>query len=259
VPNTQFKLILLTLVNIFLTILGFIAFSFGTSFIYIINDLKDIEKDKLHERKKQRPLASGKIKKKNAIIIAIISLILSLTINYIATKSFFNITTYLLLSYIISNILYTYYFKNIVIIDVAFLSLGFILRTYYGASLINIEVSDWLFLTIMSGSLFLGLGKRKKELINNINIRHSLKNYNELFLDKFQYTTLTLTILFYSLWSMEQVIVYTIPIIILIFMRYCLIIETNNEGDPTTVFYSDKLLIVLCLIYTIIMTFILVI
>jgi len=244
---------------IYLTILGFIAFSFGTSFIYIINDLKDIEKDKLHERKKQRPLASGKIKKKNAIIIAIISLILSLTINYIATKSFFNITTYLLLSYIISNILYTYYFKNIVIIDVAFLSLGFILRTYYGASLINIEVSDWLFLTIMSGSLFLGLGKRKKELINNINIRHSLKNYNELFLDKFQYTTLTLTILFYSLWSMEQVIVYTIPIIILIFMRYCLIIETNNEGDPTTVFYSDKLLIVLCLIYTIIMTFILVI
>lgn len=242
--------------NIYLCILGFISFSLISSFIYIINDIKDIDKDKLHERKKYRPIASGKISKKLALIIAILLIILGLIINYIIKSSLLNISMYLLIAYIFINILYSYYFKNIVIIDVSLLSLGFILRIYYGASLVNIKVSDWLFLTIMCGSLFLGLGKRKKELVSNINVRESLKNYNEIFLDKFQYITLTLMIVFYSLWSIDQSIRYmvlTVPLVLVIFMRYCLIMETNTEGDPVSILYSDKLLLLLCFIYMIMM------
>ena len=242
--------------NVISVILGFFSFSFMTSSIYIINDIKDIEKDKLHPRKKSRPLPSGKIKKVTAIYIAIFMIVLSILINTYINKNIFNNSLYFLLIYFIINLGYSFGLKNIAILDVVILSTGFILRVYYGASLLNIEVSDWLFLTILNASLFLGLGKRKKEIGQSKNSRKVLSEYNENFLDKFQYVTLTLMLVFYSLWVTGQNIKYlflTIPLIMIIFMKYTLIIEKSNEGDPTTILYQDKLLICLCGIYGITM------
>lgn len=241
---------------------GFFAFCFASSFIYVINDIRDIEKDKLHPTKKKRPLASGKIKKSTAIYIAVLMLILSISINILINNNVLNISLYILLSYIIINILYSFGLKNIAIVDIILLASGFILRVYYGAAIINVEVSDWLFLTILSGSLFLGLGKRKKELITSEKSRKVLQEYNEAFLDKFQYITLGLMLVFYSLWVIEQDIKYlsfTIPLIIIIFMRYCLIIEKSDEGDPTTILYQDKFLLILSIIFGLSMVFFLVI
>lgn len=252
----------LTYNNIIVTILGFFSFSFASSFIYIINDIKDIEKDKLHPRKKKRPLASGKISKKRAIVISILMLFASLSLNYFINMQLINSSLYLLIIYILTNILYSFGLKNIAIIDIVILTLGFVVRVYYGSFLINIEVSNWLFLTVMSGALFLGLGKRKKELIQNKDVRKSLKDYTQEFLDKFQYTTLSMTLLFYSLWTMEKnvkYLPYTIPIVVVIFMQYCLDIEKQNEGDPVTIFYSDVFLLVTCILYAIVMLFVLVI
>lgn len=248
--------------NVLNLIIGFFSFSFISSFIYIINDIKDIEKDKLHPRKKKRPLPSGKITKKRAILISIILLIASLSFNYIIYKEILNVSFYLLLAYMIINILYSMGLKNIAILDIILLATGFIIRVYYGASIINVQVSDWLFLTILNASLFLGLGKRKKELINNKDSRKVLKEYNESFLDKFQYISLGLMLVFYSLWTIEQDIKFlslTIPLLIIIFMKYCLIIEKSDEGDPTTILYQDKMLLFLCLIYGISMIMFLVI
>lgn len=252
---------LVTYSNVISCIEAFFAFSFASSFIYIINDIRDIEKDKLHPRKKNRPLPSGKIKKSTAIYIAVLMIILAITINTIINNNFLNTSLYFLLGYIIINICYSMGLKNIAIIDIVLLASGFVIRVYYGASIINVDVSSWLFLTIMSASLFLGLGKRKKELINNKESRKVLQEYNEAFLDKFQYLSLTLTIVFYSLWTIEQSIKYlylTIPLLIIIFMKYSLNIEKNDEGDPTTVLYQDKLLMGLCLIYGFIMLVLLV-
>lgn len=248
--------------NVIDCIIGFFAFSFASSFIYIINDIKDIEKDKLHPTKKNRPLASGKVKKSTAIYIAIFLITLSIASNFLINNSIFNLSLYLLFAYIIINILYSFGLKNIAIIDIILLASGFILRVYYGASIINVEVSDWLFLTILSSSLFLGLGKRKKELITSEKSRKVLQEYNEAFLDKFQYVTLGLMLVFYSLWVIEQDIKYlsfTIPLIIILFMRYCLIIEKSDEGDPTTILYQDKFLMLLSLLYGISMIIFLVI
>lgn len=248
--------------NVLNLIIGFFSFSFISSFIYIINDIKDIEKDKLHPRKKKRPLPSGKITKKRAILISIILLIASLSFNYIIYKEILNVSFYLLLAYMIINILYSMGLKNIAILDIILLATGFIIRVYYGASIINVQVSDWLFLTILNASLFLGLGKRKKELINNKDSRKVLKEYNEAFLDRFQYISLGLMLVFYSLWTIEQDIKFlslTIPLLIIIFMKYCLIIEKSDEGDPTTILYQDKMLLFLCLIYGISMIMFLVI
>ena len=248
--------------NVLNLIIGFFSFSFISSFVYIINDIKDIEKDKLHPRKKKRPLPSGKITKKRAILISIILLIASLSFNYIIYKEILNVSFYLLLAYMIINVLYSMGLKNIAILDIILLATGFIIRVYYGASIINVQVSDWLFLTILNASLFLGLGKRKKELINNKDSRKVLKEYNESFLDKFQYISLGLMLVFYSLWTIEQDIKFlslTIPLLIIIFMKYCLIIEKSDEGDPTTILYQDKMLLFLCLIYGISMILFLVI
>lgn len=248
--------------NVLNLIIGFFSFSFISSFVYIINDIKDIEKDKLHPRKKKRPLPSGKITKKRAILISIILLIASLSFNYIIYKEILNVSFYLLLAYMIINILYSMGLKNIAILDIILLATGFIIRVYYGASIINVQVSDWLFLTILNASLFLGLGKRKKELINNKDSRKVLKEYNEAFLDRFQYISLGLMLVFYSLWTIEQDIKFlslTIPLLIIIFMKYCLIIEKSDEGDPTTILYQDKMLLFLCLIYGISMIMFLVI
>lgn len=242
--------------NIINTIFAFFAFSFATSFIYIINDVRDLEKDKLHPRKCKRPLPSGKITKNTAMYISIIMIVLSIIVNYIINKNILNVSLYLLLSYILINILYSMKLKDIAIIDVVILASGFVIRVYYGAAINNIQVSSWLFLTILNASLFLGLGKRKKELDKNKNSRKVLEEYNKEFLDKFQYIELALTLVFYSLWTMEQdtnYLVFTVPIVIIIFMRYCLITEKSDEGDPTTILYQDKMLIFLSIIYIIMM------
>ena len=252
---------LVTYSNVITCIEAFFAFSFATSFIYIFNDIRDIEKDKLHPRKKNRPIPSGRVKKSTAMIIAILMIIISIIITTIVNGSIFNNSLYFLLGYVIINIGYSLGLKNVAIIDIVLLASGFVIRVYYGASVIDVLVSNWLFLTIMSASLFLGLGKRKKELISNKETRKVLQEYNEAFLDKFQYLSLCLTIVFYSLWAMERSVKYlylTIPILIVIFMKYSLNIEKNDEGDPTTILYQDKFLMGLCLVYGITMLIILV-
>lgn len=244
--------------NILKVGIGFIAFSLMCSFIYIINDIRDVEKDKLHPRKKKRPLPSGKITKTTAIIIAVVLVLLSIIINVVVNNSLINNSLYFLIAYMILNIGYSLGLKDIAIIDIVILASGFIIRVYYGASIIGVPVSDWLFLTILNASLFLGLGKRRKEIEKNKNARAVLKEYNEAFLDKFQYLTLSLMIVFYSLWTIEQNIKYlfiTIPLLMIIFMKYCLIIEKSDEGDPTTILYQDKILLALCAIYGILMIF----
>lgn len=247
---------MVTTKSIGIILIGFLSFCLASSFIYIINDIKDINVDRLHPRKKLRPLASGEVSVKAGTFIAIALLILSFVISFIASGKILSAPTYFLLSYVIINIFYSFGMKNIAIVDVALLASGFVLRVCYGASLLDIEVSNWLFLTIMTSSLFLGLGKRKKELINNKNTRNSLQNYTEPFLNYFQYIFLGCMFIFYSLWAIEQTnkyLIITVPLLILIFMKYCLILETSKEGDPTTILYSDKVLLVLCFLYLIVM------
>lgn len=244
--------------NILTTLIGFFAFSFVASFIYIINDIRDVEKDKLHETKKNRPIASGKVSIKSASIFSVIIIGLAIILSLFARKNYLSFI--LLLTYLLINMYYSFGGKNIAIVDVILLSTGFVLRVYYGASLINVKVSDWLFLTVLNASLFLGFGKRKKELLNNKSSRGVLKFYNENFINQFMYLCLGLTIVFYSLWAIEyDYMVITIPVLMTIFMQYSLLLETNTDGDPITLFYKSPLLIISALIYTILIFILLVI
>ncbi len=232
-----------------MTFYGFISFCLISSAVYVINDIKDVEKDRMHKIKKNRPIASGAISIKEAILLFIVLTISSLCINIFIIKEFSSI---LLISlYLILNIMYSLGLKNIPIIDVVILVSGFVIRVIYGASITSIEISKWLYLTVMSGSFFMWFGKRRNEIIKQGNdSRAVLKYYTKDYLDKFMYACLVLTLMFYSLWSVDTTttakfgenMIYTIPLVMIIFMKYCLDIEGDSYGDPVDVITSDKVL-----------------
>ncbi len=242
-------------------IYGFFSFSILSSIIYIINDYRDIEKDKQHPLKKYRPFASGAISKSEGMIIELVLILMLLIINTIIFNYLHSYNFILLeLLYFILNLGYSLGLKKIPIVDVSILVSGFVIRILFGGIISEIKISDWLCLTVMSGSFYMGLGKRRNELsIKGKNIRDVLNKYNREYLDKFMNIFLVLSIVFYSLWCIssetislsKEAIIWTIPIILVIFMQYSLDIENNLSGDPVEILLHDKKLIVLVLILTV--------
>ena len=245
-------------------IIGFIAFSLTCSIVYIINDIHDAEKDRKHPKKCNRPIAAGTVSKKEAIILGVILFVIVIAICILGQLNI--VSTGVLLGYLLLNILYTFKLKNIPLVDVVVLVLSYVLRVVYGALLINVVVSHWLYLTIMAFAFYLSLGKRRNELDKSSeskeNTREVLKYYTKGFLDKNMYMCLALTIVFYSLWCVDastvsrfniDYLIWTIPLLILICMKYSLNIEGDSYGDPVDVLLSDKSLIVLAALFVIVM------
>lgn len=244
------------------SLLGFFAFSFAASAIYIVNDIKDVENDRKHAVKCKRPIASGEVTIKSAWILMSILIVLAIILNYLAA----DVSPYswvLLLSYVIINIFYSLGLKNIPIIDIGILALGFLIRVFYGSSIVNIEISNWLYLTIISISFYFGFGKRRNEILRQGDFsRKVLKYYNYNFLDKNMYLCLALTITFYALWCVDpntilkmssHKIIWTVPFVMFICMKYSLDVESGSYGDPVDVLLSDKVLIIMTILYAIIM------
>lgn len=239
---------------LYMSFIGFISFSFIASIIYIVNDIRDIDKDRNHPVKKKRPLASGEVKIFEAkILVLLLAIIVLLLLSF--NKIIFTWSSLILLLYFVLNLGYSFGLKNVPLIDVAILAFGFVLRVIYGGLLLNIEISNWLFLTILSASFYMALGKRNNELkkLKNSETRNVLKYYPKEFLDKNMYVFLSLTIVFYSLWATmgvnNQWFRYSVVFVILIFMKYSMNIEGDSLGDPIEVLLHDKVLIALAFIY----------
>lgn len=244
--------------NILICLLGFACFSLLASSIYIINDIRDREKDRKHKTKCNRPIASGKISVKNAIIFDIFLITIISLICFFCKFNLLSVC--LVILYFILNLIYSFGAKNIPILDVVILVSGFFIRVLFGATILNITVSNWLYLTVIAISFYLGLGKRRNEIIKNgSKSRKVLEYYNKEFLDKNMYMCLTMTIVFYSLWTTDSTIVlknnnlliWTVPIIIVIAMKYSMNIEGNSDGDPVEVIIKDKSLLGLGFLYII--------
>ena len=240
------------------SIIGFIAFSLIASVVYILNDIQDVELDRKHPTKCKRPLPAKQISLTNANLLVFILLISSLLLNYLAAGN--NALAWAsLLLYLILNIAYSNGLKNYPIIDIAILVSGFVLRVLYGSGITDIEISSWLYLTVISMSFYLGLGKRRNELARQKNVsRKVLEFYNHNFLDKNMYICLALTITFYALWTVDPVtivrlsnnfLVWTVPLVIIICMKYSLNIEGDSDGDPVEVVMRDKILLGMVLLF----------
>lgn len=236
-------------------LLGFAVFCMTSSAVYIINDIRDIERDKIHPVKRKRPLASGEVSVKTAVIIASALIMIAVMVSV----CMFGIKPSLLpVIYIAVNIAYSTGLKNIPVLDIAVLVSEFIMRLLYGALITDIEISHWLYLNVMAMAFYLALGKRRNEFRMSLNTRTVLNFYTDSFLDKNMYVCLALANVFYALWSVDEktmlrynssYLIFTVPVVFLICMKYSLDVERNSSGDPAEVLFSDKILMALCMIY----------
>lgn len=240
--------------------LSFIAFSLTTSFVYIINDIKDAPRDRLHELKKTRPIAAGIISGRQAGSIAAVCLTGSLIFHFMAVGFGGNgiwSTGYLIL-YLALNILYSMGLKNKAIIDIFILASGFVIRLLYGAAVSGIVSSNWLILTVIMIALYMALGKRRNELlkVENGETRAVLKAYSREYLDAWLHICEAIGLVFYSLWSTEGTVaginnymIWTVPVVLAIVMRYDLCLTKKTYGDPIELLYNDKYLLIMAVIY----------
>lgn len=231
-----------------------VAFCLISSAIYVLNDIGDVEKDREHEVKKNRPIAAGKIPISHAWVLLICLMLVGFGMVLLI-----NLPSFLLvLTYVIINILYSKWLKTVVLIDCFCIATGFILRVMVGGTIVSAGVSGWMFLTVLSLSLFMAFGKRRGELRTYASgeTRAVLEVYEMNFLNGIVFLCAGLSMVFYSLWavSQESNLVYTVPIVLFIIMRYLLLVcMGREEADPTTLILSDKTLLVSCGVYALLM------
>lgn len=224
----------------------FIGFSFITSFIYILNDIRDKDLDKLHSVKKDRPVASGKVENKSALFISLILLILGfiLTINSIKV----------VLVYLFLNLLYIFFLKKIAIIDIIIVALGYVIRLFVGTSVCpDVPLSHWIIIMTFLLSLFLVASKRYDDLLqDDEKIRPCLKDYSKTFLISLMSILVAVILVAYILYTLSPTVLkffgctnlYLTALFVFIgLLRYLqLTIVLKSATSPTTVVYSDNII-----------------
>lgn len=244
----------------FRLISGFFAFSFIASAIYILNDYKDREVDRLHPKKKLRPLASGEANLTVSLFLMTFLIVTGLTLARFLDSGFF----VLLAVYLVINIAYTYGLKNIAILDIFLVASGFLFRVYSGGILIDVAISHWLAIMIMLLSLFLALAKRRDDLVISQNggvLRKSSRNYNLVFINSCLTLFAGIIIVAYIMYTVSpdvterlntEWLFATTVFVVAGLMRYLQItFVEENSGSPTSLLFRDKFLIVTLLAWII--------
>ena len=233
----------------FLKTLGaFVLFCLLSSMVYIINDLGDIEKDRQHPVKRNRPLASGSLKPGVAIGVAGGILVVLLPLAFVLDVGFGIIAV----TYLLNNLLYTFKLKNVVIIDVLSIAAGFVLRVGAGVTIIPTErFSPWIYVCMTLLALFLGFGKRRHELVlmtsDANNHRRVLDDYNLTFLDEMMGVVTASTVMAYAIYTFSaeglpsnRSMMLTVPFVLYAIFRYLYLIHVRGEGGaPEEILLGD--------------------
>lgn len=249
-----------------LTIGAFIVFCFASGFVYFVNDLADVEKDRAHPTKKNRPIASGALPERVARI-SIVALLLITLIGAIALDLFSQQFPYpagvpifpfpfaftvITIVYLVLQVAYSFSLKHIVIIDVFCIAVGFVLRTVAGAAIIQVPISPWLYVLTTMLSLFIGFAKRRNEIMilegDAKNHRAILEEYSAELLDQMIAVTLACTVIAYSLYTFtaenlpkNHAMMLTIPFVLYGIFRYLYLIHIKNEGgSPEEALLGDR-------------------
>jgi len=240
---------LTNLYSLVTTLAGFFIFCALSSSVYLFNDLFDIEADKSHPTKKHRPIASGRLGKQLAFVIAIILSIGSIWLAYLLSLGFFLIC----LSYLLVNLLYSKWLKHLPVIDVLIVASGFVLRVAAGVMLVEVErFSPWLYVVTTLLALFIGFGKRRAELAllagSAKQHRTVFEGYTLDFLDQLITIVSGTTIIGYSLYTFSapnlptnHAMMLTIPFVLFGIFRYLYLIKVKESGGaPEELLITDK-------------------
>lgn len=231
------------------TLAGFALFCLISSSVYIFNDIADIEADREHPKKKDRPIPSGKLPVPAAWTASILLAVITLGVGYWLTPSF----AYVIGLYFLINMAYSKWLKHIPIVDVLVISTGFVLRVHAGVTLIQVErFSPWLYVVMTLLSLFLGFGKRRAELAllaqGAGSHRKVLDGYTLPLLDKYIMIVSATTVVAYSLYTFSapnlpenHSMMLTIPFVVYTIFRYLYLIEVEHAGGaPEEILLSDR-------------------
>lgn len=239
---------------------AFVLFCMAASAIYLINDLVDIEKDRAHPKKRNRPLASGRlsptIAKISAVLLLLIALPGAFLLDYAPAQSLRQNVDFglVLIGYVlIQGVAYSYYLKNVVILDIFTIAAGFVLRAVAGALVLDIQITYWLLMCMGLLALFLGLAKRRAELILLENgageHRRILEEYSLPMLDQMISIITAATIIAYTLFTTTAetlprkpfpIMLVTVPIVIYLIFRYLYLMYKHGEGgSPADLIIKD--------------------
>ncbi|MDH3268100.1 MAG: decaprenyl-phosphate phosphoribosyltransferase [Ignavibacteria bacterium] len=223
---------------------AFLIFCLASSAIYVINDIVDIEADRAHPVKKNRPLPSGQISIQAAIITASLLLVLVFWLMMYFNNKFI----LLVVGFVILNVLYSFWLKNMVLLDVFSIAAGFSIRVLAGAFAIMVPISSWLLLTTMFISLFLGVMKRRSELVlvtenSGTQSRKVLGQYSLNFADQMATVAATGVIVCYALYTVAprtisvfqtERLIYTTPFVVFGIFRFMYLEYVSGKGENTT-------------------------
>lgn len=230
-------------------LLTFITFCGIVSAGYLINDIIDRESDKLHPKKKYRPIASGSLKPQFAVLWAVLLIILSLALSLVVDYSL----PLFLLAYLALQLAYSGFLKHLVIIDVLAIASGFVIRAAAGATVIQVAISPWLIVCTLLLALFLSLAKRRAELVSLDDMasahRRNLEHYSMDLVDQMIGVTASATIVSYSLYSFTAYgtsqMMLTIPFVLYGIFRYLYLIHGKSRGgSPEQVLLTDRPLLI---------------
>lgn len=237
---------------------AFFSFSAAASAVYILNDIFDLEKDRLHETKRSRPLASGAVSVSRAAILGIVFVIVALGLGWLVGQTFFLIVG----GYAALNILYSVRLKHISLIDISCIALGFILRVLAGGAAANVAVSKWLILMTFLLACCLALGKRRDDLLLDVDkeqLRPSLKGYTLEFVDTCLVVLAATTIVCYIMYTVSEEVVarlhseyiYLTSIFVIIgVLRFLQIaIVERKSSSPTKILYGDSMIQTMILLW----------
>jgi 4-hydroxybenzoate polyprenyltransferase len=232
---------------------GTLVFCLLSGAVYLFNDLRDAEKDRLHPRKRSRPIASGRLAPTAAATVAPLLAAGSVAAAYLLTPAFGAIAG----SYLALQALYVLFLKELVILDVLTLSLGFVLRAVAGAVLVGVPISPWLYVCALLLALFLALGKRRQELVSlsadegtlDLAGRHrpALEQYTVGLLDQLIQVVTTCLVVAYSLYTFSaenlphnHAMMLTVPFVLYGLFRYLYLVTVRGEGGaPEEVLLRD--------------------
>lgn len=234
------------------SVLGFVLFCVVSSAIYILNDIRDREEDRLHPRKSKRPIAAGEVGVGAAAGLSLALLVLGLGGSLALDREFF----WVIGAYFLLQVAYNLFLKQAVILDVIALGIGFVLRAVSGAVLIHVDISPWLILCTFTLCLFMGFSKRRCELNvleNGTNQagrhRKTLALYTRDLLNHMTTLTGGIAIVSFMLYTVDQrtptpfekhYLIYTIPIVVYAIFRFALLVEHGLVDGPTDVLLRDR-------------------
>ena len=240
---------------VYQSIFAFLVFSFTASSICIINDYFDIESDRKHPEKKNRPLASGAVSKRSAEFLFVFLVLLSVGSvfvgNYIFHTNFWKFGV-IIGFYFVMNLFYTFKLKQVAIVDICIIAIGFVLRVLAGGYVTGIIVTNWAILLTFVLALVLAIGKRRGELINaqiSGKTRKALDGYNVQFADIALSISCTLAIICYLMFTLSPEVqarfhprvFYTVIFVVFAFLRYLQqTLVYNKTESPTKIVYKDR-------------------